>query len=103
MGAGALDHGVGEIHRRDLAAGLVDMAAHRLGRGAKGAAEIVQAALGLGVAGGHHADGGDDVAVTRHRALDHVGEDIDDLFVKAKIPQLGDGGGKNLIVHAGAT
>ncbi len=59
----------------------------------------------LGVAGSHHADGGDDVAVARHRPLDHVGEDIDDLFVKAKVPQSGDRGGKNLVfgMHACAT
>ena len=86
--------GWGEIHRRDLAAGLGDVAAHGLGRGAEGAAEIVEAALGLGVAGGHHADGGDDVAVTGHRALDHVGEDVDDLLVKAEVSQTGDGAAK---------
>jgi len=88
-----------------VAAGLGDVATHRLGGGAERTAEVVEPALGLGVTGGHHADGGDDVAVTRHRALDHVGEDIDDLFVKAKIPQSSDRGGKNLIfgMHAGAT
>ncbi len=105
VGTGALDHGVGEIHRRDAATGLADMAAHRLSGGAQRTAEVIESALGLGVAGGHHADGRDDVAVTRHRALDHVGKDIDDLFVKAEITQTGDGGGKYLIfgMHAGAT
>ncbi|MNF82093.1 hypothetical protein D3C84_643910 [compost metagenome] len=81
------------------------MAAHGLGGGAQRTAEIIESALGLGVTGGHHADGGDDVAVTRHGSLDHVGEHVNDLFVKTKIPQAGDGGSKNLIfgMHVCAT
>ena len=104
-GAGALDHRVGEIHRRDTATGLADMAAHCLGRGPQRTAEIIESAHRLGVTGGHHTDGGDDVAVTRHRALDHIGKYVDDLFVKTEIPQSGDRGGKNLVfgLHAGAT
>ena len=72
---------------------------------AEGAAKIVQTALWLGITGSHHADGGDDVAVARYRPLDHVGEDVDDLFVKAKVPQSGDRGSKNLVfgMHACAT
>jgi SAM-dependent methyltransferase len=93
-----------QITAVDLSHPMIERArAHLSGFKSEVPVELIEAALGLGVAGGHHADGGDDVAVTGHRALDHVGEDVDDLLVKAEVSQTGDRGGKNLIVHADAT
>ena len=74
----------------NAAAGLAQMTPHHQGGCSQRTAQIIQPAAGLSMALCHHANGGENVGITRHRALDHVRENLDHLVVKTEVAQLVD-------------
>ena len=87
--AAARHHGRRVVDRDDLAVFGIQTACHREGCRAERATQVVEVAAGLGIVLRQRFNHGDDGAVARNRALDHVGKNIGHLRVEVKVGNVG--------------
>ena len=92
-GLTAVDHRLRVIDSNNPTVALTYTVAHSNCCCSQRAAKIVELSLFTGIAGSNQTDHGDDHAITRHRALYHIGEDSGDRLIKGK--------GSNLLLLLG--